>query len=84
MKAQKFTYTRILIKELSHSVQVFVCVGACVVIKYFLYQCLLGTLFQIMEVSNASWKSLISGLAQLAIPRISCDKLSGEEIFSIH
>jgi hypothetical protein len=33
-------------------------------VNYFLYQCLLSTLFQIMQVSNTSWKSLISGLAQ--------------------
>jgi hypothetical protein len=50
--------------EFSHSVGVFVCGGACVVLKYFLYQCLLDALFQIMQVSDASWKSLILRLAQ--------------------
>jgi hypothetical protein len=45
--------------ELSHTVGVFVCVAADVVSKYFLFLCLLNALFQIMQVTNASWKSLI-------------------------
>jgi hypothetical protein len=46
----------------SHAVDVFVCVSTWVDVNYFLYQCLFGTLFQIMQGSNASWKSLILGL----------------------
>jgi hypothetical protein len=53
-------------------------VGVWVVVKYFLYQCLLGTLFQIMQVTNASWKSLISGLAQCCYFEISGNLLSEE------
>jgi hypothetical protein len=49
----------------SPAVGVFVCGGVRGwFVNYFLYQCLLGTLFQIMQGSNASWKFLISGLAQ--------------------
>jgi hypothetical protein len=54
----------LIFMELSHTVDVFVCGGACVVVKFFLNLCLLDTLFQIMQVSKASWKSLISHLAQ--------------------
>jgi hypothetical protein len=68
----------------SHTEGVFVCVGEWVVVNSFLFQFLLGTLFQIMQGSNASWKSLISGLLNVAILKINHDLLSEEEIFSIH
>jgi hypothetical protein len=45
--------------ELIHTVSVFVCVASGVVSKYFLFLGLLNALFQIMQVTNASWKSLI-------------------------
>jgi hypothetical protein len=45
---------------LGQTVGVFVCVAAGVVSKYFLCLCLLNALFQIMQVSNAPRKSLIS------------------------
>jgi hypothetical protein len=70
--------------ELSHTVGVFVCVAAGVLSNYFLFLCLLNALFQIMQVSNASWKSLIVVWLNVAIPEISCDNLSGEEMYSIH
>jgi hypothetical protein len=66
------------------TVGVFVCVAAGVVPKYFLFLCLLNVLFQIMKVRNASQKSLISVWLNVAIPQISCDTLSGEEMCSIH
>jgi hypothetical protein len=69
---------------LRHTVGVFVCVSAGVVSKYFLFLCLLNALFQITQVSNASQKSLISVWLMVAIPNISCDNLSGEEMYSIH
>jgi hypothetical protein len=80
MKAQKFTNTR---KITIHGTQplcgcVCVCMGAWVVVKYVLYQCLLGTLFQIMQVSNASRK------LNVAVPKINHNILSKEEILSIH
>jgi hypothetical protein len=37
-----------------------------------------------MQVNNASQKSLISAWLKIAIPKISCDNLSGEEMYSIH
>jgi hypothetical protein len=70
--------------ELSHTVGIFVCEAAGVVSKYFLFLCLLNALSQIMQVSNTSWKSLISVWLNIAIPKISCDHLSGEEVYSIH
>jgi hypothetical protein len=70
--------------ELSHTVGVFVCVAASVVSKYFLFLCLLNALFQIMQVGNASWKSLIAVWLNVAIPKIRCDNLTGEEMYSIH
>jgi hypothetical protein len=51
--------------EHSHSVDAFVCEGAWVAVKYFRDPCLVGTLFQIMQVRNASWKSVISSFAEL-------------------
>jgi hypothetical protein len=69
---------------LGQTVGVFVCVAAGVVSKYFLCLCLLNALFQIMQVSNASRKSLISVWLNVAIPKINCDNLSGEEMYSIH
>jgi hypothetical protein len=65
MKVQKLTYTRIFM-----GLSQFVCGGvwgvgdSSVVVKYFPYLYLLDTLFQVMQVSDASWKSLISGLTQ--------------------
>jgi hypothetical protein len=55
--------------ELSHTVGVFVCVSSGVVSKYFLLVCLLNDRFQIMQVSNASRKSLISVWLNVVIPR---------------
>jgi hypothetical protein len=57
--------------------------AAGVVSKYFLFLCLLNALFQIMQVSNASQKSLISVWLNIAIPKNSCDNLSGELMYSI-
>jgi hypothetical protein len=37
-----------------------------------------------MQVSNGSLKTLISVWLNIAIPKISCDNLSGEEMYSIH
>jgi hypothetical protein len=49
----------------SHSLGVFVSVcGHVDGCKIFPISMSAGTLFQIMQVSNASWKSLISGLPQ--------------------
>jgi hypothetical protein len=85
MKAHTYTDTRMLnVHGTNHAVVVFVCVAAGVVSKYFLFLCLLNALFQIMQVSNASWKSLISVWLNVAIPKIRCDTLSGEEMYSIH
>jgi hypothetical protein len=70
--------------EVSHTVDVFVCVSAGVVSKYFLFQCLLNVLFQIMQVSNVSQKTLIMVWINVAVPKMSCDNLSGEEMYSIH
>jgi hypothetical protein len=70
--------------EGSHTVGVFVCVAAGVVSKYFPFLCLLNALFLIMQVSNASWKSLISVGLNVAIPKISCATLSGEELYGIN
>jgi hypothetical protein len=50
--------------EHSYSVGAFVCGGACVVVKYFLELCLSGILFQIMQFSNSSWKSVSFCFAQ--------------------
>jgi hypothetical protein len=69
--------------ERNHTVVVFVCVASGVVSKYFLFLCLLNALFQIMQGSNVSWKSLISGWLNVAVPKIRCDNLSGEEMYSI-
>jgi hypothetical protein len=69
--------------ELSHTVGAFGCVATGVVSKYFLFLCLLNALFQIQQVSNASQKSLISEWLNVAIPKITCDNLSGEEMYSI-
>jgi hypothetical protein len=55
--------------ELSHSVSVFVCVASGVVSKYFLLLYLLNGVFQIMQVCNASGKSLISVWLNFALPR---------------
>jgi hypothetical protein len=65
-------------------VGVFVCVAAGVVSKYFPFLCLLNALFLIMQVSNASWKSLISVGLNVAIPKMRCATLSGEELYGIH
>jgi hypothetical protein len=70
--------------ELSHTVGLFMSVVTGVVSKYFLSLCLLNALFQIMQVSNASRKSLISVWLNVAIPKISCDNLSGEQMYSIY
>jgi hypothetical protein len=70
--------------ELSHTVGIFLWVAIGVVSKYFLFLCLLNALFQIMQVSNASGKSLISVWLKVVIAKISCDNLSGEEMYSIH
>jgi hypothetical protein len=70
--------------ELSHTVGVFVCVATGVVSKYFLFLSLLNALFQIMQVSSASQKSLISVGLKVAIQKVRCDNLSGEEMYSIH
>jgi hypothetical protein len=70
--------------ELSHTVGVFGCVAAGIISKYFLFLCLLNAVFRIMQVSNASQKSLISVWLKVAIAKISCDNLSGEEMYSIH
>jgi hypothetical protein len=71
--------------QVSHTVGIFVCVATGVVSKYFLFLCLLNAaVFQIMLVSNVSWKSLISVWHNVVIPNISCDNLSGEEMYSIH
>jgi hypothetical protein len=70
--------------ELSHAVGVFLCVVAGVVYKYFPFLCLLNALFQIMQVSNAFQKSLISVWLNVTIPKISCDNRAGEEMYSIH
>jgi hypothetical protein len=70
--------------ELSHTVRDFVCGATSVVSKYFLFLCLLNSLFQIMQVNNASWTSQISVWLNVAIPKIRCDNLSGEEMYSIH
>jgi hypothetical protein len=66
LKTQKFTYTRILNTYGTYPLCgcVCMCVGVWVVVKYFLYQCLLGTDFQILQVNNTSWKSHILGLPQ--------------------
>jgi hypothetical protein len=37
-----------------------------------------------MHVSNASWKSLISVWLNVAIPKISVDNLTVEDMYSIH
>jgi hypothetical protein len=65
-------------------VGVFVCVAADVVSKHFLFLCLLNALLEMMQVSNASRKSPISLWLNVAIKKISCDNLSGEEMYSIH
>jgi hypothetical protein len=70
--------------EVSHTLGVFVCVAAGMVSKYFLFLCLSHALFQIMQVHNASQKSLISVWLNVAIKKIRGDNLSGEEIYSIH
>jgi hypothetical protein len=70
--------------ELSHTVGVFVCVACGVISQYILFKCLLNVLFQIMQVSNASWQSLILVWLNIAIPRIMWDNLSGKEMYSIH
>jgi hypothetical protein len=70
--------------ELSHTVGVRVCVAAGVISKYFLFLCLLNAVLQIMQVCNASRKTLISVWLNVAIPKTSCDKRSGEEMYSIH
>jgi hypothetical protein len=46
--------------ELIHTVGIFVFVSSSVLSKYFLFLCLLNPLFQVMQVCNACWKSLIS------------------------
>jgi hypothetical protein len=85
MKAHTFTDTRILsIHGTKSYCRAFVCVAAGVVSKYFLFLCLLNALFQITQVSNASRKSLISVWLKVPIPKMSCDNLSGEEMYSIH
>jgi hypothetical protein len=43
----------------------------------------ISTLFQIMQVSNGSWNSLILGLAQRCSSEDEPYVLSEEEIFSI-
>jgi hypothetical protein len=53
-----------------------VCVADGVVSKYFLFLYLLNAMFQIMHVTNASLKSLISVWYNVAIPKIRCDNLS--------
>jgi hypothetical protein len=63
--------------ELSHPVGAFLCVSICVAGKYFLYLCLVDTLFQIMQVSNASKKLVILGLAKC------CYSISHDKFFSI-
>jgi hypothetical protein len=70
--------------ELSHTMGLFVCVATGVVSKYLLFLCLLNALYQIMQVSSASRNSLISVWINIAIPKFSCDNLSGEEMYSIH
>jgi hypothetical protein len=70
--------------ELSHTVSVFVYVAAAVFFKFFLFLYLLNALFQIMQVSKASQKSLILVWLNVAIRKISCDNLFGEEMHSIH
>jgi hypothetical protein len=85
MKAHTYTDTRMLnVHGTNHAVVVFVCVAAGVVSKYFLFLCLLNALFQIMQVSNASWKSLISVWLNVVIPKIKCDNFSCEEMDRIH
>jgi hypothetical protein len=54
--------------EISHTVGLLVCVTACVISKYFKFLCLLNALFQIMQVSNASRKSLILVWLNVAFP----------------
>jgi hypothetical protein len=62
MKAQKFTYSRIINMHGTQPLCACVCVyvGMWVVVNYFLYQCLLSILLQIMQFTTFSWKSLIS------------------------
>jgi hypothetical protein len=85
MKAHTFTDTRILNIHGTKSRCGCICVcGRWDGFKYFLFLCLLNALFQIMQVSNASRQSLISVRLNVAIPKISCDNLSGEEMYSIH
>jgi hypothetical protein len=50
--------------EHSHSVGAFVYWGMWVVVKYFLDQSLLDTLFHITQVRNDSWKLEILSFAQ--------------------
>jgi hypothetical protein len=85
MKAHTFTDTRILnIHGTKSHCGYIVCVAARVVSKYFLFLCLLNVLFQIMQVNNASRKSLNLVWLKVPIPLITCDILSGEEMYSIH
>jgi hypothetical protein len=70
--------------ELSHIVGVFMCVASGVVSIYFLFLGLLNALFHVMQASNASRNSLIPVWLNVGIPKISCDNLSGEEMYSIH
>jgi hypothetical protein len=85
MKVHTFTDTRILnIHGTKSQCGVFVCVADGVVSKYFLFLCLLNAMFQIMQVTNASCKSLISVWYNVATPKIRCDNLSGVEMYSIH
>jgi hypothetical protein len=70
--------------ELSHTVGVFVCEATGGVSKYCLFLCLLNALFHIMQVSNASRRSLIWVCLNVANPKITCDNLSGEKMYNIH
>jgi hypothetical protein len=70
--------------ELSQAVGLLVCVATGVVSNNILFLGLLNALFEIMQVSNASRKSLISVWLNVGIPKNSCDNLLGEEMFSIY
>jgi hypothetical protein len=69
--------------ELSHTLGVFVCVATGVVSKYFLFLCLLNAVSN--NASQQCFPKVTNfGMLNVAILKISCDKLSSEEMYSIH
>jgi hypothetical protein len=85
IKAHVFTDTRILniYRTKSHRCCSCVC-GRRGDFKIFPGSVSVNSLFQIKQVSNASRNSLISVWLNVAIPKVRCDNLSGEEMYSIH